>query len=151
MPRLYHWCVSTRKPETYSTLDTAESSVPKTETGIHYICWLNEYIGIAYIIVVFRVFAVAMLSFINDQKDNLSSFSQQMFIAFIHLFLNRVFPLGAHVLQLKSTLLNTTESWVDPTQWLFFYIKIPLLKASLYLQSPNLLFFASFAEIYWSN
>lgn len=107
-----------------------------------------------YTIIVFCVFAVAKLSFINDQKDSFGSFSQQIFVAFLlcsvehSIPLNSVFPLGAHVLQLKSILLNTTQSSVAPSQWLFFYIKILLLKESLYLHSLQPLIFASFAEIY---
>lgn len=66
-------------------------------------------------IVVFCVIAVPILLFINDQKSNLGSSSQQIFIAFLPVPLNRVFPLGAHILQLKNTLLNTTESLVNPT------------------------------------
>lgn len=34
-------------------------------------------------IIVYYVFAVAILSLINDQRDNLGSFSQPIFISFL--------------------------------------------------------------------
>lgn len=47
-----------------------------------------------YTIIVFCVFAVAKLSFINDQKDSFGSFSQQIFVAFLLCSVEHSIPLN---------------------------------------------------------